>query len=479
MRQILRASAIMGGSSIATILAGVARAKIIALLLGPSGVGLLGLYRSFITVSSMISGLGISTPGISTIANARARGDEKTPGQVRVAIETCSAVVSLIGAIVLAIFREPLSHLVFAGEVEGASVGWLGLGVMAMTVSAGQIAVLNGLRRLGDMALVAIFSAVASTLVAFVAVWRLEDTGILIGALAIPVTSLTASTYFVVRAFGPPRASLSREILFKLIARLVRPGVVFMATGLISLIVPLIIRVILTNKLGLPATGYFEAAWGISMLYLGFILQAMGTDYFPRLSEVSADRARISSVFNEQIEASLLLAAPAIVGMLTLAPLVINILYSDAFTPSVEILRWQLLGDVFKVIGWSMSIVLLAQTRQFEFFIVETIWAVSYIATLYVGLGPWGLEAAGIGFLLSYVVYAGCLWAILHRTGTIRPERKVLVLAGVILAISVAVSVVAPIKGWGLGVGLVCTAGLAAYSFRAIMNHLRNQGLPS
>ncbi len=473
MRQILKASAIMGGSSLATILAGIVRAKIIALLLGPSGVGLLGLYRSFITVSSTVAGLGINAPGISTIADARARGDEEVPGQVRVAVETCSAIVSLAGAIILVVFREPLSRVVFGGAVEAVTVGWLGLGVMAMVVSVGQVAILNGLRRLGDMALVAIFSAVASVLVAFVAVWRFGETGVLIAAVAIPVTALGASSYFVVRALGAPRAALSRQALLKLIVRLVRPGVVFMVTALISLVVPLIIRVILINRLGVHATGYFEAAWGISMLYLGFILQAMGTDYFPRLSEVSTDRARINSIFNEQVEASLLLAAPAIVGMLTLSPLVISVLYSGAFAESVEILRWQLLGDIPKVVGWSMSIVLAAQTRQLEFFVVEMVWAVTYVVTLYVGLDVWGLEATGIGFLLSYIVYVVCIWAVLHRTGTIKPKRRVLVLTGALFLIGAAVSAVAPIEGWGLGIGLLCTAGLAAYSFRTIVNHLR------
>lgn len=476
MRGILRASALMGGSSVVTILAGIARVKIVALLLGPSGVGLLGLYRSFITVSSTVTGLGLGTIGIKVIADASARGDEKTMSQTRTAIEICSALVALIGAVVLVVFREPVARIVFGDAVGGAAVGWTGLGIIASTVSVGQVAVLNGLRRLGDMALVSIAGAVVATLVALVAIWMFKETGVLIAAISLPVASLAASSYFVFR-IGLPRVSISRRALFDLAVKLVRPGVVFMVTALVSLVVPLIIRVIITNELGLVETGYFEAAWGISMLYLGFILSAMGADYFPRLSEVSEDPARINLVFNEQIEAVLLLAAPVIAGMLTLAPVVVEILYSSKFTASVSILRWQLLGDIFKVIGWSMSIVLLAQNRQFEFFVVETLWAVSYVAILYLGLGVWGLDAAGIGFFVSYVIYAASLWLILFRTATVRLRKGPVMFAAILFLIGLTVSLVARVEYWGPVVGLICTAGLGVYSIKTIHNRVRTQDL--
>lgn len=472
MRRILRATAIMGSSSVVTIIAGIVRVKIMAVLLGPTGVGLYGLYSSFITVSSIVAGLGTSTPSISAISGAKARVDNETPSLVRFAVEFCAIAAGLAGALALVVFRDPLARFVFSGAVEGVAIGWMGLGVFAMTVSAAQVAVLNGLRRLGDMALVAIFGATASTIVGTIAVWQFGNTGVIIAVLTMPVASLAASTYLLAR-LKLPKVAVSRKLLFEQALKLVRPGLVFMIAALVSLAVPFIIRVIITNRLGLPFTGYFQAAWSVSMLYLGFILSAMGADYFPRLSEVSTDKDRTTLIFNEQVEAALLFAAPIIIGMLTLAPLVVRILYSNAFTESIGILRWQLLGDIFKVVGWSMSIILLAQNRQLEFFAVEVVWAVSYIGILYLGLGAWGVEAAGVGFLISYIIYAGCLWIVLFRT--VRVQTRIMVFLGIVLAVGVTTDLTAPIKYWGLAIGLSFTVGLAIYSIKTTLKRVRTQ----
>ena len=45
-RRILAATVIMGGATIASILIGVVRTKIFALLIGPAGIGLVGLFTS-------------------------------------------------------------------------------------------------------------------------------------------------------------------------------------------------------------------------------------------------------------------------------------------------------------------------------------------------------------------------------------------------------------------------------------------------
>ena len=42
--QILKSSALIGGSSVLNIAIGIVRTKVMAILLGPAGVGLFGLY---------------------------------------------------------------------------------------------------------------------------------------------------------------------------------------------------------------------------------------------------------------------------------------------------------------------------------------------------------------------------------------------------------------------------------------------------
>jgi PST family polysaccharide transporter len=109
------------------------------------------------------------------------------------------------------------------------------------------------------------------------------------------------------------------------------------------------------KDLGPEASGCFQAAWAISMTYVGFVLGEMAADYLPRLTEPIHDRERAKSLVNEQNELALLFAAPASLAMLMLAPWLIELLYVKGITPAAELLRWQVMGDLFKFVGWPIQ----------------------------------------------------------------------------------------------------------------------------
>ena len=59
-------------------------------------------------------------------------------------------------------------------------------------------------------------------------------------------------------------------------------GAAFMLGGLATAATLLLVRGHISQELGLDAAGYLAAAWGITMTYVGFLLGAMGADYYPR-----------------------------------------------------------------------------------------------------------------------------------------------------------------------------------------------------
>jgi hypothetical protein len=62
--QILRSSALIGGSSVASLAIGVVRTKALAILLGPSSFGLIGLYGSIVEFVRSIATLGVNSSGV-------------------------------------------------------------------------------------------------------------------------------------------------------------------------------------------------------------------------------------------------------------------------------------------------------------------------------------------------------------------------------------------------------------------------------
>ena len=63
-RRILAATSIVGGATAITILIGIARMKIFALVIGPAGIGLMGVLASIMAVGATLGGMGLNTSGV-------------------------------------------------------------------------------------------------------------------------------------------------------------------------------------------------------------------------------------------------------------------------------------------------------------------------------------------------------------------------------------------------------------------------------
>ena len=105
-----------------------------------------------------------------------------------------------------------------------------------------------------------------------------------------------------------------------------------------------VVRIVILRKVGVEATGLYQSAWTLGGLYVGFILQAMGADFYPRLTAHSKDNRACNRLVNEQARVGLLMAGPGVIATLTFAPLVIALFYTAKFGAAVGILRWICLG---------------------------------------------------------------------------------------------------------------------------------------
>src|SRR5579871_2044478 len=97
-RQILRSTSIIGGASVVNILIGLVRSKAVAVLLGPAGVGLIGLLQNLMQTASSVASLGMSSVGTRQISEAAATGDMAAVAVARRALLLGTILLALIGA---------------------------------------------------------------------------------------------------------------------------------------------------------------------------------------------------------------------------------------------------------------------------------------------------------------------------------------------------------------------------------------------
>jgi PST family polysaccharide transporter len=441
-RTILRSSSVIGAAQLVNIVTNLIKIKFVAVLLGAAGVGLAGLFGSLMQTASIIAGLGFATVGTRQIAAANGEDDAATMARVRRSLMWGTLILALVGGAAVWALRGWLADVALGDPARAGEVGWLALGV-ALTIAAGsQSALLTGLRRVRDLAMLQVAAGVMAAIIGVLAIARWGEAGVIVMVLVTPAVLFLLGHVFVARL---PRAAVARLSVgeftkeFRLLAAL---GFAVMISALAGVLSQMLVRVLVQQELGSSALGHFQAAFTISITYLGFVLAAMGTDYFPRLSAAISEPQTATRLVNEQTEVALLLCGPILVTLIGVAPWVVPLLYSADFAPSVDVLRGLLLADILKVISWPLGFVLLASGAGRAYFATELIGASVFVGVTYALLPQWGVSGAGLGGIALYAIYLPVvLWLARGRLGEFSWSaaviwQAVLVLAAALLVLS-------------------------------------------
>lgn len=391
---------------------GLVRIKLVAVLLGPAGIGLVSLYTSLMATATAVAAMGIGTIGTRQVAQAVSQDDGQSLAVVRRAMFWGTLLLAGAGALVVWSLREVLAINVLDGAEHAALVGWLSVGVALSVAGASQGALLQGMRRIGDMARLSILGALLNTVLGIAFLWQWGHAGLVAYVLVGPLMSFLLGHWYVSRLPKVVSSTIALQEILDQWKILLRLGIPFMGAGLAGALVQLWIRVEVGNTLGSESLGHFQAASMISMQYIGFVLAAMGADYYPRLTGVIHDPQAATRLVNEQTEIALLLSAPVFIAMIGLAPWVIQLLYSYEFSPAVQVLRWQILGDVLKVASWPLGFVMLAAGAGKTFFWTESLVLVLMGSLISVFLSAAGLQMTGIAFLVCYLIYLPLVYLI-------------------------------------------------------------------
>ncbi|KAF0653260.1 hypothetical protein L107_09996 [Cyanobium sp. Copco_Reservoir_LC18] len=381
------------------------RTKALAVLLGPSGIGLMGAFGMILDLARSLAELGITSSGVRQIAEAESSGDERRLSITALVLRRSALCCGVLGALVLWASSGAVSRLTFGSEEHATSISILSFALLLSVVAGGQGALLQGTRRMKALASVSVYGALLGTTASVSIIYYLRAQGIVPSLVASAIASIVLSWWFVRKVLTvdvvlqPGEAAREAAMLFKL-------GLAFLASGLLMTGATFAVRTFVIRTLGLEAAGVYQAAWTLGGLYVGFVLQALGMDFYPRLVGVANDHHACNAMVNEQTQASLLMAAPGILATITFAPLVVALFYSAKFVGAVVLLRWFCLGMALRVITWPMGFIIVAKNKQLVYFAVEAAWATFNIGATWWGLRVFGLEGAGIAFMLSYVFHA-------------------------------------------------------------------------
>lgn len=478
--QILKSTALIGGSSVVTIGVRIVSAKAMALLLGPAGVGLIGLYSAILELTRSIAGMGVNSSGVRQIAAAVGSGELEQVARTAAVLRRTSLALGVVGGGVLVLLSRPVAVWTFGSEEFAAPVALLSLAVLFRSISDGQAALIQGMRRIGDLARIAGLSALIGIAVTVALVYVFREAGVVPSLVSGALITLVISWRFR-RRIRLPQTPVTAVQAREEAGPLLKLGFAFMASAVLTTGAAYAVRIIVRDNLGLEAAGLYQAAWAVGGVYIAFILQAMGSDFYPRLTAVASNKDECNRLVNEQAQIGMLLAVPGVIATLTFAPLVIALLYHSTFDGAVEPLRWICLGMAVRVVAWPLGYIILAKGARRTFFWTEVAATLVHVGLALLLVEPFGLVGATMAFFGLYIVYGAMVYGIARRLIDFRwsqaNRRTGIILLPVIGMVFVSFAL---LPNWvATATGALAVLGSGIYSVRTITTLVPLERAPS
>ena len=467
--RILKSSSMVGGSQLIRMVIGVVSTKFAAIFIGPAGVGLIGVYQSIIQLGIQFAGLGINQSGVRDIAVTAGSGDDQSTARTIFILRRMCWLTGLAGAAGLVALAASISRLTFGDSDHAVGLMLLSMVILVTTIAQGQMAIIQGLRRISDLVRVQIFGSTAGALISIGLYASLGKSGIVPSLIAIAIFDLGAAWWFSRRLF-PKAISMTWRDTFVGAKGLFGLGVAFMVGGLTTAFTAYAARALIARDIGMDGLGMYQAAFAISGYVLNFVIGAMGADFYPRLAGVSDDHEEMVRLVNEQTEIGLLLATPVLLATLSLAPLAIEALYSAEFAPAVDLLRWFVMGCFLRVISWPMGFVQLAKGEKYWFVFSEIFFNGLHLIFIFVGLHFLGLRGAAIAFFAMYVLHVfGIRLIARHLIGFSWSKiTKGLILSHISITLCVFIASLLLPKLCSLALGSMLTVLMGLYCLRQL-----------
>lgn len=451
--QILKSTSIFGGSQLITIVIGIIRNKVLAILLGVAGVGLISIYQSTLDMIKSISSLGIETTGVREIA-AVSEEDKSQLRYIISIVDRWTLIFAILGAAICVIFCYPISLWVFGDSSHTLQFALLSVSMFFTILAAGQAIVLQGLRRISYMVRSAILWNIFGLLISLPLYYFFRLNGIVPVFIVVSI-AMFLSAYFYRRKIDIQPMAISIEQLKKKGASVLRVGIFIVLASILTTFSFFLVRAFLSKYTGLESVGLFQAAWTITNVYLMLILKSMGSDFYPRLCSIIKDNSKTKLLINEQTYIVLIVAVPIIVLLLLCSKIALSLLYSSAFAGATSILNWQILGTFFKVLSWPLGFILLAKGKGLIYFFSEAFFLLLYIGSMYLLFPFYSFDSVGIAYFIAYAIYLPIVFILGNKLSHFEWTRENLVIGFVsFILVLLAFSIVKYIPNYSIIAGI-------------------------
>ena len=389
-------------STLVKMCTGLISVKVVASIIGPAGVALVGQLNNFATIMMSFASGGINN-GITKYV-AEYKEDNSYIAKLLSNALKITALCSLLCSLFLIILHRQLSEMIMLTSEYGYIFIVFGFTIFMYAINNMLISIINGFKEFKRYVYVNIANSIlgVSFTVALVLCWHLK--GALIAAVTFQ-SIMIFITLFMLRKVSWLRWSNFKEKLSKAIAsRYFRFTLMTLTSALTVPVVQMILRGYVMKEISPVEAGWWEGMNRISNMYLMVITSSFSVYYLPRLSEIK-DRLELRHEIFKAYKAiiPLLLAGFAIIYLLRF--FIIRLLFTPEFMPMSQLFAWQMAGDFFKICSWLLAFLMIAKAMTKMFMASEIVFSLTWLGLGFLFTSLDGVVGLCQAYLINYIIY--------------------------------------------------------------------------
>ena len=428
LRRFVRSAGVLSLNSLVSFARAVITAKLFAVTLGPSVVGILAQLLNFSAFVSVIIPLGLTTGVAKMVAENR-----QAPRDVSRIVSTAS-ILAFASALAMAILLAPV-----AGKISESLTGTSRYGVLVLLIVAsfplynlaGVLSyVLQGLAEVQRLTRANIITAALSVLLLVPLTIAYGLTGAMVAVLATSFVQAGIFSWMLLSTYAA-RAWKFADVRFdrRTARELLAYGGIVLIGGVVLWGSVLTVRTLTVRVLGESSNGLYQVVFGLSTQYITMFMTWMSAYVFPRVVS-ERHRGKLGELLNSGLRANLAIMVPILVVAVALRDPLIRIFYSPAFIAASPLIPFQVLGDYARIIGWSFAVCLFAIGRTRSHLAVIATQSLTWLLLAALTVPVWGLTAVPISYAISFLAYPLLGIALVRHWAGAAPDRKSVLLAG-------------------------------------------------
>lgn len=400
---IIKVFSLNAVATLVRMFAGMISVKVVAVIIGPAGIALLGQLNNFNTIL-----LGIANGGINTGITKYVAESKEDESYLRKFLSNALR-ITLICSFMVSIFMLAgsvyLSRLIFMTDRYYYVFIVFGFTIILYTLNGLMISVLNGFKEFNKYVRINIAGTIFGLIYSLILVSLFGLTGAMINAVTFQSIMLFITVYMCYKEPWFRRDLFSEKFDRSILKKYFGYTAMTLTTLALFPVSQMLLRGYVISEISASDAGIWEGMNRISAMYLSVITSALTIYYLPTLSEINE-----RSELRKEIIKCYKVIVPILVclGFLiyVMRSFILWLLFTPDFNGMSVLFPWQLIGDFFKICSWILAFLMVAKAHTKRFIITEVVFTSSYFLLSFLFVRINGIVGLTQGYFLNFVLYS-------------------------------------------------------------------------